>query len=212
MSWEEAASDDEDFEALFDDFNSVSALANLAEQISSNLRTQVGLDAGAAVHEGEADEGMLTWTAPLESGLQNSSLASEFKRSEAEEVENELWAELVEESDGQGKDGLVQMSANLKEEWASKTADASMAIRTMDDDEAMEAADIFDRLAAHGTGHVVLDVQEFQSLLLKLAEDEKGCKLLRLLLQKQKEASAVRSASRNATPKPTRRAEVLGRQ
>jgi hypothetical protein len=155
---------------------------------------------------------MLTWTAPVEAGLHNSSLASQFKRTEAEEVEHELWAELVEELDDQGKDELIQMSANLSEEWAAKTADASEAISTMDEDAARETAEIFDRLAAHGTGHVVLDLQEFQSLLLKLAEDEKGSKLLGLLLQKQKEAATVRSASKNATPKPMRRAEVLARQ
>ena len=68
------------------------------------------------------------------------------------------------------------MSANL---LTTKTVDG------MADDEAEHAAETFDRLVAHGKGFAVLDSQEFESLLLALAKDEKGAKLLQLLLSRR---------------------------
>ena len=44
--------DDDDFLSLFDDFNEEDGL--IADNISANLRADVGLGAGGVVHEGEA--------------------------------------------------------------------------------------------------------------------------------------------------------------
>jgi hypothetical protein len=198
--------DDDDFASLFEDFNDISA-GNLALQISSNLRSQVGLETPSDL-AGNNEESLITWQAPKESGLQNSQMAAQFRRTSAEEMEEQLWAELVREDEEEGKKEMSQLSSNLQGQWNSKAADATSAIQTMDDNEAKETADIFDRLAAHGSGHVVLDLQEFKDLLLKLAEDEKGRSLLNLLLYRQKAAATVRSASKSDTPKITRRAET----
>ena len=179
--------DDDDFAALFEDFSG-DEIAELSERISDNLRQSAGIAGKTTVHEGEGDEGRMTWEAPAWSGLGNetapgagigsaptapAATSGGAVASAAEEAEDSLWADLAPD----GEDApTTAMSENILQ--------AKQAVEMMAPDEAAQAADVFDKLAAHGKGFAVLDVEEFQSLLLKLATDERGKKLLRLLLSK----------------------------
>ena len=186
--------DDLDFADLFDDFNN--ADFDVAQQISDNLRAQAGIAGETVLHQGEADEGRITWTAPTFSGLTNSTLVSEkalgsYNRDMAED---ELWDDLAPDEAGSAEEVAVSnVSQNLSDNWEAKTSEAEQAIKMMEEDEVKDAAECFDRLAAHGKGHVVLDVQEFQELLMKLSMDDKGRRLLELLLVRPKAKRRQRS-------------------
>ena len=173
--------DDEDFAAIFDDFHDESeVLVPIAEQISQNLRVQMGLR-DRAVHEGESDEGRILWVPPKFSGLANSTATTQQAMGTYSlgDTEDELWSELApEDADA------IQLSRNLQSEWDAKKEAATQALVEMSTEEAECAAECFDRLAAAGRGHVVLDVQEFQELLVTLSRDTGGRKLLELLLMR----------------------------
>ena len=153
--------DDLDFAAAFEEFNMSPDVAALSERISDNLRAQAGIGGRTIVHEGEADEGRITWEAPKASGI----------KAAAEEAEELLWADLAPE-DGPG----ATVSENILQ--------VREAVQSMEKEEAEETAILFDKLAAHGKGFTVLDLEEFQSLMLRLARDDRGRKLLQLLLSR----------------------------
>lgn len=153
--------DDLDFAAAFEEFNMSPDVAELSQHISDNLRAQAGIGGKTIVHEGEADEGRITWEAPMASGI----------KAAAEEAEELLWADLAPE-EGPG----ATVSENMMQ--------AREAVQSMEKEEAAETAILFDKLAAHGKGFTVLDLEEFQSLMLKLARDDRGRKLLQLLLSR----------------------------
>ena len=181
---------DDDFADIFDDFNNDSEVAPIAEQISSNLRAHLGLRE-RAVHEGESDEGRILWVAPKFSGLANSTATTQkaIGAYSLEEAEDELWGELAPE-DGD----TIQLSQNLRSDWDLKKEAATQALEMMGTEEAERAAECFDRLAAAGRGYVVIDVQEFQELLMKLSQDPGGRKLLELLLVKPRAQATQRKA------------------
>lgn len=161
--------DDEDFADMFADFNESPDVSELAERISDNLRAQAGIGGKTVVHEGEADEGRITWQAPARSGLHNA-------RTPSEEVEDSLWDELA--PDDAAPDGsATAISENI-------LSDGKAAVEAMDRDEAAEVATLFDKLAAHGKGFALLDAEEFAKVLMALAKDERGQKLLRILMAK----------------------------
>ena len=162
--------DDDDFAAMFADFESSGeSLSLLSEKISNNLRAAAGLSGTTVVHEGDVDEGNITWEAPQQSGLQNPALPT----TGAEEAEDALWAELAGDDDEDTP--KMQLSENL-------LGGAKEAVKSMPTEALEETAAVFDKLAAHGKGFAVLDIQEFQQLMMKLAKDEQGKKLLKLLL------------------------------
>ena len=171
---------DEDFASFFDDFNDdPETFADLSERLSDNLRAQVGIAGNSIVHEGEGDEGRVTWEAPAAPGLQNDRLPS----SAAEVASDSLWAELADEDeDDGGADAGTAMSANIFTE-------AKQAAEDMDDEEASNTAALFDKFAAHGKGFAVIDRTAFQELVLQLTQDPKGQKLLKLLMSKKGGAS-----------------------
>ena len=68
--------DDDDFDDLFAAFNEDPDIALLSENISDNLREQAGIGGNTVVHEGEADEGRVTWVAPAVSGLNVTQAAA----------------------------------------------------------------------------------------------------------------------------------------
>ncbi len=195
--------DDDDFLSLFDDFNEEDGL--IADNISANLRADVGLGAGGVVHEGEADVGRSTWVAPSMPGLQNSRAVNdkagwymeeedEGARKAAEErraaADDNMWNELTDE----GAEYTSNVSSNLFDELKDEHLKAARAVRAMDDSEAKQAASVFNKLAAHGRGTSKLSLDEFSSLLSTLAEDENGQALLQLLVAKRK----VRATSSRA--------------
>ena len=193
---DEGDDDDLDFADLFDDFNN--ADFDVAQQISDNLRAQAGLAGDVTtIHQGDADEGKITWTAPTFSGLTNSAMVTEkgLGRFDRDAAEDDLWDDLAPDEAGPAEAGAgtSNVSQNLTEDWATKTSEAEEAIQMMEEDEIKGAAECFERLASHGRGHVLLDVQEFQELLMKLSMDEKGRKLLELLLVRPKAKRRRRS-------------------
>ena len=175
--------DEDDFDELFAAFNDDPDIVELSERISNNLREQAGIGGNTIVHEGEADEGRVTWEAPEASGLgvaDAEAAALQATRaanadSAAEQAASSLWDELAPEDESSGP--AIAMSENITQ---AKAAAASMST-----EELTATADLFDKLAAHGKGFAVIDAQEFQSLLLKLADDEAGKRLLRLLLNRR---------------------------
>lgn len=104
-----------------------------------------------------------------------------------EEAEQELWGDLAGSSSGGADDGVAteNVSANLLVDLGDESQQFVETRDAMENEEAAQAAECFDRLASHGMGHVVLDLQEFQELLLKLAADPKGQKLLNILLKRK---------------------------
>ena len=71
-------SDDEedDFGDLFADFNMEDEDMeeedrDFIDSISDNLREAAGMGAGKVLHQGDVDEGLITWVAPEKSGLDN---------------------------------------------------------------------------------------------------------------------------------------------
>jgi len=58
-------------DSLFDDFDDDLDAENMMIGLSANLAAAVGGKA-AVLHEGDADEGMITWKPPKEAGLHNS--------------------------------------------------------------------------------------------------------------------------------------------
>lgn len=178
--------DDDDFEALFEDFNETDA-SGVALQISSNLREIVGLMGDDTVHAGEGDEGRITWEAPATHGLDNHDLPTNLRsRAREERISREL-----------SQSFAPQALPDVPQELSEKSAAASRAILAMSDDEAKQAAELFERLAAYGKGAVVLDQQEFISLLKKLTVDEKGRQLLELLLFKHKSVKSPSGVRRD---------------
>ena len=101
--------------------------------------------------------------------------AESARRSTAEGAEDSLWDELAPDDPDETAGSSTQMSANI-------LGEAKEAVNTMDVEALSEAAEVFDKLAAHGKGFTVLDTQGFQELIMKLASDEKGKKLLKLLM------------------------------
>ena len=113
------------------------------------------------------------WEAPETSGIAAAD-AEMARRSTAEAAEDSLWDDLAPD-DPDETSPSTNMSENI-------LGDAKEAVNTMDVDALSEAAEVFDKLAAHGKGFTVLDMQGFQELMLKLSQDEKGKKLLKLLM------------------------------
>ncbi len=199
----EGFDDDDDFLALFDDFNEEDGL--IADNISANLRADVGLGSGRTVHEGDTDVGRSTWVAPSMPGLQNSRAVTDMggwykeeedegARQAAEErraaADDHMWNELTDES----TEYTSNVSSNLFDELKEEHLKAAHAVKAMDDAEQMQAASVFNKLAAHGRGTSKLSLDEFSSLLSTLAEDENGQALLQLLVAKRK----VRATSSRA--------------
>ena len=111
---------------------------------------------------------------PVEPGVGVRHDAEMARRSTAEAAEDSLWDDLAPD-DPDETSPSTNMSENI-------LGDAKEAVNTMDVDALSEAAEVFDKLAAHGKGFTVLDMQGFQELMLKLSQDEKGKKLLKLLM------------------------------
>lgn len=178
--------DDDDFGSLFEDFNETDA-TGVALQISANLREVVGLMGDDTVHAGDGDEGRITWEAPATHGLDNHDLPTNLRsRAREERISREL-----------SQSFAPQALPDGPQELSEKSVAASRAILAMSDDEAKQAAELFERLAAYGKGAVVLDQQEFISLLTKLSADEKGRQLLELLLFKHKSAKSPSGVRRD---------------
>ena len=95
------------------------------------------------------------------------------RRSTAEAAEDSLWDDLAPD-DPDETSPSTNMSENI-------LGDAKEAVNTMDVDALSEAAEVFAKLAAHGKDSPA-DMQGFQELMLKLSQDEKGKKLLKLLM------------------------------
>ena len=70
--------------------------------------------------------------------------------------------------------------------WLSEVSAEAVKRSGMSESEANDAADCFERLAAHGSGTIVLNQTDFQSLLEKLTSDAKGRRLLEVMLLKKK--------------------------
>jgi len=102
---------DEDDDDMWDDFEKDDVDT---DYISANLLASVGMEANYVLHEGEPDEGLVTWVPPQFSGLDNSNAVDEegvgWYR---EDVEAELWAELSE--DDEDEEGTSQLSSNLQQ-------------------------------------------------------------------------------------------------
>ena len=164
--------DEDDFAAAFAEFNENPALSELSERISNNLREQAGIGGSTVIHEGEGDEGRITWVAPESAGLHNAKAITNA----AAEAEDSLWNDLAPDEDEGASAPSPAISENILQ--------AKAAVETMEREEAEETAILFEKLASHGKGFAVLDIQEFQELMLKLAKDPRGAKLLRVLLGK----------------------------
>lgn len=96
--------EDEDFMALFEDFGEDDG--DVADNLSANLRQIVAAGTVAPpVHQGDVDEGQLTWEAPSFAGLANSNVVGAgqlgYKTDRQAAVEDDLWGELGPE-DGPG--------------------------------------------------------------------------------------------------------------
>lgn len=110
--------DDDDDDDLFDDFEA----ANDDEQlkglsISSNLLSDIGCSTESTIHQGDADEGRITWEAPAFHGLANSNAVKDSTGSHwyREEAEEELWNELLAtDNDNSGDASCVHLSENLQ--------------------------------------------------------------------------------------------------
>ena len=102
---------DEDFDMddLFADFNNDDA--EFSQHISDNLRQHAGLEGHYVAHDGDADAGRSTWTAPKFAGLGNSDMVGQeqWKRQAAEEAADNLWADIAPDN----ADAPQNISSNL---------------------------------------------------------------------------------------------------
>ena len=95
-------------------------------------------------------------------------------------VEDELWSALAPPDDESSPQ--TEVSANLQALLHERQVGAQTAVATMAEEEACAIADVFGSLVAHGQGEAPLDLSTFQALMTKLKNDDKGAKLLALLL------------------------------
>ena len=120
-------SDDDDDDDLFGDFEREDEQLEVAA-ISSNLLNDIGVEADHVVHQGDVDEGLITWVAPKFSGLENSNAVGASTHWYREEEDEKMWDALLEDED-ETDEGMM-LSENLLATTSEQTEGAPPALPT----------------------------------------------------------------------------------
>lgn len=120
--------------------------------------------------------------------------ASESKATKMAEAESALWNEVLPATPGTPevvrKDMMGMVSENLLK--AISDSDSFKAAKSeLDSGQAAKTAELFERLAAHGHGVVVLSKHEFSDLVHQLQHSTGGRELLGLLVERKKRRASV---------------------
>ena len=137
-------SDDEedDFGDLFADFNMEDEDMeeedrDFIDSISDNLREAAGMGAGKVLHQGDVDEGLITWVAPEKSGLDN--LEDDGPAAQRRRAEKRRSKELMDADKRRSKE-LMDASAALAAAAAAEEEAARAAEQRAAEAAAAEAA------------------------------------------------------------------------
>lgn len=161
-------------EYLFQDFEA-DDLDSLA-LISANVREMCGLEGGEQVHAGDGDEGVILWSPPEFSGLDNSDGFHDLKRRvpQKHQGDDQLWEDLTKAESG--KKSKAVLSGNIVAALIEETKDAVEGLKA--EEKGMVTASLIDRLANHCNGSIALTFTEFQQVVSLILADSNSKKLL----------------------------------